>query len=355
MTNNASLITTLPVPTRPTGCWWRLAVAACIAVALTAGGVACGSSSDPQVAQAQDDEQDIPAVDGKYDMSGFPSGQYTSANFTWSAGKLLSLNLRPDKTFVRESVGDKTTPPGGIHPIVCMSPDCMGPKKDMGTYKFSKTSKNLYVKLYTNGSLLVKYEYTMEGGNSSLKLRDATANSTEWVLMVRAASQSECYRTDDCMPGETCQGANSAGTCPKGAYCILPDMGNTGTCQAKMCTANCDPWETCVTLQGGGCPSGAYCILPVTTDRCVPTTCAQNADCGAGAFCDTFDSCPKDAYCVLTTVAKGVCKPTPPSPCPAGAYCILPHQASNASSGQLGPSDSVDDWRTVVEQQLQRA
>ncbi len=348
---NEGMLEAKYVVRRP-GSWWRFGIAACIAIALSIGAAGCGSESGgSDTGQPQDDNSDTDLTWGKFDMAGFPSGLYTNplGMSNQPKGTLLTLNLKPDKTFTREMVAGGSCPPGAY----CIMPaGATGPKKDTGTYKFSYSGSKTYVRLMRNGTVLTKYEYKMPASND-LSLR--AINTSTWTDLVRDPSKSVCLRDDDCMPGESCQGGRS---CPKGAYCILPNV--EATCKPIPCDPACQPWEEC-RQSNSQCPAGAYCILPpMPQDRCVPKTCTQDSDCGDGAFCEVTDNCPQGAYCVLPVV-RGVCKPKPPSGgcpegaycilpapgCPPDAYCILPPQAANHAV----PQDS-SVWRSMVEQQL---
>ena len=75
----------------------------------------------------------------------------------------------------------------------------------------------------------------------------------------------ECYSDADCQDDQRCEGegpVTTGGTCPKGAYCILPPP-SPGICM-NTCSSNtdCAKGETCEG-ETSGCPEGAYCILPV--------------------------------------------------------------------------------------------
>ena len=76
---------------------------------------------------------------------------------------------------------------------------------------------------------------------------------------------AECSSDADCGTDQICDGI-AIGTCPPGAYCILPPSPVTGICTVQCdTTADCAKNEACVGAEvASECPPGAYCILPPT-------------------------------------------------------------------------------------------
>jgi hypothetical protein len=121
-----------------------------------------------------------------------------------------------------------------------------------------------------------------------------------------------CNKNSDCFAGSYCAGA--VGSCPEGAYCILPP--SQGTCLSNaLCHSDedCDVGQRCKMDRFpsvGKCPEGAFCILPPTPTKGVcENECDASMDCATGESCIRTNKCPEGAFCIMPpTPPKGLCE-----------------------------------------------
>ena len=162
-----------------------------------------GSAPNPDDS-ADVDDGNVDKADGIH-----PSGTFDGPTHA-KIGQFTSLTLGDDKTFDRLEVG------------LCPGGGTCAPNDTSGTYKFTSSGSNHYIRFYVHGTFLDRYGYTLT--STKLTLRSVTDESTFVMSVEKTPAPSGkggfCDDGDHtCKDGLVC--------CDTSSECVDPE---TGTC-----------------------------------------------------------------------------------------------------------------------------
>ena len=253
-----------------------------ILVAMVVAAIGCGAEAPDN----DDNQPDVVEDATKADVI-YPSGTYTDASP--SVGELVQITLNGTKTFERRTMTVDCVPQLHCNP------------NEHGTYKFSYSGANRYIRFYDDhGTFIDRYQWKLT--TASLSLRHIGGST--WQKLKPAPNVAG--------EGESCGGfVAHPRQCAAGLNCIfshVPDV--PGTCVDPLKTACAAAGGSCVALAPGTCDNGA--IGDATQYSCgggLGVECCLPKPAPTGPACKSASDCtgPLPHFCKLCDDGSSAC------------------------------------------------